>query len=193
MMRIPRWAFFASAALVQVALVALLVGDRASILGSGAEVVLQTRPVDPRDFLRGDYVALAYTISSVAAGELENKPSAGKGSVVFVTIAPNADGSYQAVSVHTEKVAVTPPERLIRGRVETGATCGDNRRAFCARLDRITYGIERYFVPQGEGLEIERARNQRKVAIVAAVTAEGRAAIKRLLVDGKSVYDEPLF
>jgi uncharacterized membrane-anchored protein len=57
----------------------------------------------------------------------------------------------------------------------------------------MTYGIEKYFVPQGEGLEIEHSRNQGKVAIVAAVTPAGRAAIKRLLVDGKPVYDEPLF
>ena len=193
MTRVPHWAFFLVAMLVQVALVGLLVADRANILRKGTEVVLQTRPVDPRDFLRGDYVALAYTISAVDAGELQNKPSAGRGSVVFVKIAPNADGNYQAVSVHAEKVAVTPPERLIRGKVEIGATCGDDLRAFCARLDRITYGIERYFVPQGEGFEIEKARNQSKISIVAALTLDGRAAIKRLLVDGKPVYEEPLF
>ena len=40
---------------------------------------------------------------------------------------------------------------------------------------------------------IESARNQGKVSIVAAVTSEGRAAIKRLLIDGKPVYDEPMF
>jgi hypothetical protein len=31
------------------------------------------------------------------------------------------------------------------------------------------------------------------VSIVAAVTPTGRAAIKRLLIDGKPVYDEPIF
>ena len=73
-----------------------------------------------------------------------------------------------------------------------GATCGSAQRAFCERL-QINYGIERYFVPQGEGREIEQARNQGKVSVVAAVTPAGRAAIKRLLLDGKPVYDEPLF
>jgi len=29
--------------------------------------------------------------------------------------------------------------------------------------------------------------------VVAAVTRSGQAAIKRLLLDGKPVYDEPLF
>jgi uncharacterized membrane-anchored protein len=190
--RIPRWAMFAAAALVQVALIAMMVGDRAGILREGAEVTLQTQPVDPRDFLRGDYVVLSYSISSLPAGELLDKPSSGSGALVFVKLAPTAEGFYEAVSVHAEPVAVTPPERLIRGSVTSGATCGADRLAFCGRLS-IKYGIERYFVPQGEGLEIERARNQRKVSVVAAVTLGGRAAIKRLLVDGKPVYDEPLF
>ena len=57
----------------------------------------------------------------------------------------------------------------------------------------MAYGLERYFVPQGEGRAIESARNEGKVSIVAAVTKQGRAAIKRLLIDGKPVYEEPLF
>jgi uncharacterized membrane-anchored protein len=49
------------------------------------------------------------------------------------------------------------------------------------------------FVPEGEGAEIERARDKRRVTIVAAVAPSGRAAIKRLQIDGKPVYREPLF
>lgn len=190
--RIPRWALYAAAALVQVALIALMVADRASILREGTEVTLQTSPVDPRDFLRGDYVALTYTISSLPAGALLGQPSSGRGTQVFVKLAPNAEGFHQAVSVHAEPVAVTPPERLIRGKVIGGANCGDTNRLFCDRLT-IKYGIESYFVPQNEGFEIEKARNRRSVSVVAAVTPSGRAAIKRLLIDGKPVYDEPLF
>ena len=96
------------------------------------------------------------------------------------------------MSVHAEPVPVTDGEVLIRGRVVGGATCGSTHRLFCERL-QINYGIERYFVPQDEGREIERSRNQGKVSVVAAVTPAGRAAIKRLLLDGKPVYDEPMF
>lgn len=190
--RIPRWVFFAAAALVQVALIALMVSDRASILREGTEVTLQTRPVDPRDFLRGDYVALSYAISALPAGALRDQPSSSRTPDVFVKLAPNAEGFYEAVSVHAEPVAITPPERLIRGRVTYGATCGSTNQLFCEQLT-VKYGIESYFVPQNEGLEIEKARNQRKVSVVAAVTPTGRAAIKRLLIDGKPVYDEPMF
>lgn len=191
--RVPRWIRFVGAAFVQVALIALMVGDRIAILREGTEVTLQTRPVDPRDFLRGDYVEMAYTISRLPAGELKDQPSSGRGAYVFVKLAPNAEGFYEAVSVHAKPITVTPPERLIRGTVGYSAACGrDTHHVFCEMLN-IRYGIERYFVPQGEGLMIEDARNHNKVAIVAAVMPDGRAAIKRLLIDGKPVYDEPLF
>jgi uncharacterized membrane-anchored protein len=190
--RVPRVVWFIVAAVIQVALIAVIVVDRVRILEDGAEVTLETRPVDPRDFLRGDYVALAYEISTLPAGALKDQPSAGANAVVYVKLEPKEDGFYQAISVHAEPVEVTGKERLIQGRAVSGATCGRDRRAFCERL-RIRYGIERYFVPQGEGLELERARNQGKVAVVVAVTPSGRAAIKRLLVDGKPVYEEPYF
>jgi uncharacterized membrane-anchored protein len=189
--RIPRPLLYIAVAAIQVALIAMMVVERARLLREGSEVTLATRPVDPRDFLRGDYVVLNYDISSLPAGALKDTPADGKASVVYVKLAPK-DGIYGAVSVHTEPVAVSGDERLIRGRVNYGTDCGAGSRSFCDTL-QVKYGIERYFVPEGEGREIEKARNRGKVTIVAAVTREGRAAIKRLLVDGQPVYDEPIY
>lgn len=190
--RIPKVALYATAIVVQVALLALMIVDRVQILRGGAEVALQTRPVDPRDLLRGDYVRLGYDISEVAAGPLQDKPAGTRHPTVFVRLAPNRDGLCEAVSVHTEPVPVTSPDVLIRGRVASGATCGTGSRVFCPKL-RINYNLERYFVPEGEGKKLEQARNQRKLVIVAAVAPSGRAAIKRLLLDGEPVYEEPWF
>lgn len=189
---IPKAALYATAVAIQVALLALMIADRVQILRSGTEVILQTRPVDPRDLLRGDYVRLGYDISEVPAGPLQGQPAGMRNPTVFVRLAPNRDGLYEAVSVLTEPVAVTSPEVLIRGRVVVGTNCGTGSRAFCAKL-RITYNLERYFVPEGEGKKLEQARNQRKLAVVAAVAPSGRAAIKRLLLDGEAVYEEPWF
>jgi uncharacterized membrane-anchored protein len=190
--RVPRVVLFILAGLVQVALIAAMVFDRVGILRDGREVSLQTRPVDPRDFLRGDYVVLNYDISSVAAAELKDQPAAGKHTSVYVRLAPNAEGFHSAVSVHRDPVPVSAPDVLIRGRVMSGTNCGPDGDLFCAQL-QLNYGIERYFVPEGEGARIEQARRDGKVTIIAAVTPAGRPAIKRLLVDGKSVYDEPMF
>ena len=189
---IPRILLYALAAPIQVTLIGLIVYDRVRVLREGSEVTLQTRPVDPRDFLRGDYVVLNYEISSLPAGALKDAPSQGRGTPVFVKLVRRPSGFYEALSVHNQAVPVADDEVLIRGRVTHGAVCGSTHRLFCERL-QISYGIERYFVPQGEGREIERSRNEGKVSVVASVTPAGRAAIKRLLLDGKPVYDEPMF
>ena len=189
---IPRPLLFALAAAIQIALVSVMVYDRVRVLREGTEVTLRTRPIDPRDFLRGDYVVLNYEISNLPAGALKDTPSKGRGTPVFVKLVRKPDGIYAADSVHAEPVPVAEGEVLFRGRVLGGAVCGSDRRRFCETL-HINYGIERYFVPQDEGKEIERSRNQGQVSVVAAVTPAGRAAIKRLLLGGKPVYDEPMF
>jgi uncharacterized membrane-anchored protein len=189
--RVPKIALFGIAALIQLALLALMVGDRVQILRDGTEVMLQTRPLDPRDLLRGDYVTLGYDISQLPAGALKDKPSGSRNPIVFVKLAPNQDGVYEAVSVHTDPVPVNSPEVLIRGCVTYGTSCGRNY-AFCDKL-QIRYNLESYFVPEGEGKKLEQARNQQKLRVVAAVLPSGRAAIKRLLLDGEPVYDEPWF
>lgn len=191
--RIPKAVLFGLAVLMQSALLVLMVADRMQILRDGVEVTLQTQPVDPRDLLRGDYVVLRYDISQLPAGNLKGKVADARHPDVFVKLAPNADGVHQAVSVHAEPVAVNAPEVLIRGRVGNyGGSCGDDRRRFCDKLP-IKYGLESYFVPEGEGRKLEDARNQQKLRIVAAVLPSGRAAIKRLLLDGEKVYEEPWY
>ena len=188
--RIPKAVLFGVAVLVQCTLLVLMVADRMQILREGREVTLQTQPVDPRDLLRGDYVVLRYDISQLPAGTLAGQPAAERKPVVFVKLAPNANGLYEAVSVSAEPVTVTAPEILIRGRVSY--SCGSTGRTFCDKL-AIKYGLESYFVPEGEGKKLEQARNQQKLRVVAAVLPSGRAAIKRLLLDGEPVYEEPLY
>jgi uncharacterized membrane-anchored protein len=188
--RIPKAVLFGVAILVQCALLVLMVSDRVQILREGREVTLQTQPVDPRDLLRGDYVVLRYDISQLPAGALAGQPSAERNPIVFVKLAPNAAGLYEAVSVHATPVAVNAPEILIRGRVTY--SCGSANRTFCDKLT-IRYGLESYFVPEGEGKKLEQARNQQKLRVVAAVLPSGRAAIKRVLLDGEPVYEEPWY
>ena len=182
--RIPKFVLFGVAALIQIALLAVMIIDRVQ--------TLQTRPVDPRDFLRGDYVVLGYDITQLSAGSLAGQPSGDRNPLVYVKLAPNRDGVYQALSVHGGPVAVASPEVLIRGRLAYGASCGPKRDTFCEKLT-VRYNLESYFVPQGEGRKLEDVRNQGKLSVVAAVLPSGRAAIKRLLIDGKPVYEEPWF
>ncbi|HEU0085033.1 MAG TPA: GDYXXLXY domain-containing protein [Bradyrhizobium sp.] len=59
-----------------------------------------------------------------------------------------------------------------------------------SRAVDVRYGLESYFVPQGKGKKIEQTARGR-LEVVAAVAPSGQAAIKRLLIDGKPIYDEP--
>ena len=58
---------------------------------------------------------------------------------------------------------------------------------------RVRYGIERYYVPEGKGGDLENLARDKKLAVVVAVDKGGNAAIKGLVADGKRVYEEPLF
>lgn len=180
------------AAIVLLALVPLaLVQQRASLLRHGTEVRLRTAPVDPRDLFRGDYVVLSYEISLVDPGAaITVRP----GERVFVTLRPGPDGFAQAETASPDKPADAAGGTVIAGRVTSVTACprSETGRLDCDRGRRlsIAYGIESYFVPQGEGRVIERTERKR-IEVVAAVSAAGEAAIKRLLVDGRPLYAEP--
>src|SRR5258708_10717238 len=188
--RIPKFVLFGAAGLIQIALIGLMVADRVMILRTGVDVTLQPRPLDPRDFLRGDYVVLGYDISSVPAGDMASERLTGRSKLVFVKLAPNRDGFYEAISVHAAPVDVASPEVLIRGHVVSGVNCGRDSCSFDSML-QVRYGIESYFVPEGEGRKLESARNQRKLTIVAAVAPTGRPASKPPLIAGEPAAAAP--
>lgn len=188
--RVPLlWRTLAAMLLLSGGLLAL-VESRASILRSGTEVRLKTVPVDPRDLFRGDYVVLAYPISTVDGGP---GFSFRRGDRVYVTLEPDAEGFARATRVDKERPSTGGV--VIAGRVLSTGACALNAagQADCAlgsRRLRIAYGLESYFVPQGEGRAIETTPRAR-IEVVAAISGAGEAAIKRLLIDGKLVYAEP--
>ena len=143
-------------------------------LRSGAVVLLETMPVDPRDWLRGDYVTLNYAISRLPArlfaGLLPAEKSQGK--AVYVLLEKQGQ-FHHAVSASLDALAPANGQIMVRGTIEwadSNRTSGDVR---------VRYGIERYYVPEGEG-------NLRgKVTVRAAVAKDGAVLIKELMLDGK--------
>jgi uncharacterized membrane-anchored protein len=55
------------------------------------------------------------------------------------------------------------------------------------------FGIERYYVPEGEGLEIEKARNEGRTTVAVRMSDDGEPQIARLMIDGETLYEEPLY
>ena len=186
------WRAVAAALLLGLALLAL-VEQRARILRSGNEVRLKTVPVDPRDLFRGDYVVLGYPISVVEAEQGAQPYRAGD--TVFVTLGRDDQGFARAVGVSRGWPQDSGGAVVIAGRVASTSACairadGTTDCSGSRSRLRIAYGLESYFVPQGEGRAIETMEKTR-IEVVAAVSSSGEAAIKRLLIDGKQVYQEP--
>ena len=185
--RAPLWGLAAAFAL-QAALLAWIVVDRALLLANGKEVRLAVVPVDPRDLFRGDYVILSYAVSRLAAAELDGDDEFDFAAPIFVSLRQEA-GGWKPVSIHRER----PKEGVVlKGRISDENAGGSDCRAPC-RIYSVEYGLEQFFVPEGQGLALERLRNDQRMEVDVAVASNGRAALKRLLVDGEIRYAERLF
>jgi uncharacterized membrane-anchored protein len=192
--RVPLPLRYILAGLLLCGLIIAMVMQRASILRDGKEVRLEVVPVDPRDLFRGDFVILDYRIGTVDAPK-DAATTFKRGQKVFVTLRPDASGKARAVAIAAEPPADSSTDIVITGLVSSSSTCplSETGTRECNGENRavgVRYGLESYFVPQGEGKGIERTEKAR-LEVVAAVAPSGQAAIKRLMIDGKPVYTEP--
>ncbi|MGI9380501.1 MAG: GDYXXLXY domain-containing protein [Methyloligellaceae bacterium] len=189
------------AVLLQTLALAWMVFDRNRILTTGETVKLTVQPVDPRDLFRGDFVILRYDISWLGPNTVANVGTYRRNDPIYVELAKTEQGLWKAVAAHKSHTRSKEAHIVIRGRVanvnsQRPRIPGDNAEdpdcpAPCRGL-RVRYGLENYFVPEGEGKALEDMRNNKKVEILAAVSGGGNAAIKAIIVDGQSAYVEPL-
>jgi uncharacterized membrane-anchored protein len=180
-------------ALVQIGFLSWIIASRAAILRNGQEILLKVEPVDPRDLLRGDYVRLGYDISNIPAKIVVNAPAGRSWTAsgpIFVRVKKDADGFWRATSASLGTAAAASPadgEVELRGEVSSGWTMDEN-----ATL-RVDYGIERFYLPEGEGLAIERDMRVRSFGILAAVDSSGTPQIKALMDGETMLFSEPLY
>jgi uncharacterized membrane-anchored protein len=171
--------------ILQVGLLGWIIYDRAQLLQSGRELHLNVVPIDPRDLFRGDYVTLNYDISRVRTDALAGDDSFSYGDTIYVALA--ADGSAVAIT-HAQ-----PADGMfLKGNVtavDNRSVCDDGTPT-CSAYG-VQYNLEKFFVPEGTGRELETLRNEQKISVDVAVGADGRAALKRLLVDGEPRFSEP--
>ena len=143
-------------------------------LATGDVVLLRVAPVDPRDLFRGDYVILSYDVSRPTIDGSSNvsnvtwdRLSQLRGQTIYVRIEPDADGKHW----HANGYQLEPPTagKFIRGTVAGNAT--------------VRFGIEQYFVQEGQGLKYEQAVRDRKLSAEVAVDRNGNAQLKGLVIE----------
>jgi uncharacterized membrane-anchored protein len=158
-----------------------MVVDRMLLLRNGREIELPIRPIDPRDFFKGDFARLGYSISRLDAGLTAGLGGEEREQTVYVTLERDAGGAWKPVAVaRTLPTDLGSNQIALRGRTHRHAT------------NLISYGLERYYLPEGTGSTIEEMARKSQLSAIVAVDGAGRAAIKGLVIDGKRVYDEPL-
>ncbi|MEM7586916.1 MAG: GDYXXLXY domain-containing protein [Acidobacteriota bacterium] len=165
-------------ALGQLAYLGSLAVDRERLLNSETHIHLRTAPVDPRDPFRGDYVTLRYDLNAVAADALRGDLAAHrdhKGRPAYATLEryPGSQDLYRLRHLTDQ-----PPDDglFVAGKLRRGW-----RRP--AGGVAVSYDIEKLFVEQGKGLEIEERRGSRDglqvpMEVEIALDERGRAAIR---------------
>lgn len=131
----------------------------------GHSILVRTAPVDPRDFLSGQYLQLRYEFSN----PWRFFPSATTppaGTPVWVVLRP--DGVFhvaQNAELQLSPSALPPGTVALRGAVNGSW---------------IEFGVEKYYVPQGTPTP-----EQRDITVRLRVGSDGRARIEQVFVKGQ--------
>jgi uncharacterized membrane-anchored protein len=126
-------------------------------------IILQTRPIDPFDALRGQYITIRYEISTIPYIE-----DARTGDSVYVLLKEDKDKIFRFESASLKKPSGGD---FIRGTIKYmyGSTM------------EVEYGIEQYFFERNA--ELPRTQLQ----VQARIGSSGQARIVQLMKDGKPV------
>src|SRR5262249_36277566 len=161
------------------------------LLRSGREITLPVAPVDPRDLFRGEYVRLDYPISRVPLGAspLGGSPDGApvrRNDTLYVVLEKTETEDWRPIEVFRTLQPQNNPNRIV---LKARPLWEASEASATWNVGLVRYGIESYFVPQGEGPRLEALARERKLAALVAVDSAGNAAIKGLIIDGKLQYE----
>jgi len=109
---------------------------------------------------------------------------------MMVRLERQPDGLWRPVSAAFAPALPTPPnsEQVdLQGIVAYVPASGD------AVTVRVSYGVERFYLPEGDGKQIEQDMRERPFFVKLAVAADGSAQIKQFLDGDMLLYDEPAY
>ncbi|MBA4132031.1 MAG: hypothetical protein C0519_11470 [Hyphomicrobium sp.] len=186
--RSSMWRALAVVAGVQSLVIGWMVWDRVSLLANGREIKAAVVPVDPRDIFRGDYVTLGYGFTSGA--DIALPEGARTGDTVYALLKEQGPSDWTLAGVTAEQ-----PETQGSGEVVLKAIVDRAWRGQASpqpTVGRLRFGIERFYVPQGQGRVLEKQVLEKRIVAVLAVGRDGKVALKGLEADGQRIAEEPL-
>ena len=184
---VRKW-FFAGALLVmtfQSAAIGSMIYQRAMQMQNGAEVVLESGFIDPRDLFRGHYVTLNLTVGDLKFDDIETDKNFSYKDQVYVEL-EKGEGLFWVAKKLWHEIPEGSNANFIKGKITRVAR--KSGKSF-----RINFPYDRYFAPKKRAKELEKFRRDQKLGVVLALGKNGSGAIKGITVDGKMIYDEPLY
>lgn len=176
---------------------------------TGKEIYLPTEPVDPRDLFRGDYVTLNYEVNTVGKEKVEEgiktyfeEREAGstitKPLTVYTVLEEHSGGMYEVERVVEKKptsgIYLEGTIRYLKlytdeelGKFATDEA--DFKRLQKSETVSIDYNLDRYFVAENQGEELEQAiqNGSSKKSLVAVVKVRnGHAVLSSVQVNDTS-------
>lgn len=179
--------------LLQTVMLGGMIARHVYALRSGEILILNAEPIDPRHPFLGHYLALRFPISGISETMIQ-ETGAAFGQAVYVALEKAEDENWQIAGLHTTMPSFSPERPAIRGRIVGG------RVGPLSELDgqntnyEIRYGVEQYYLPERDAKAMEKKLAKGELQVEVSVSpSTGRAVIKRILVNGESVYQDPLF
>ncbi|WZL73536.1 GDYXXLXY domain-containing protein [Clostridiaceae bacterium 35-E11] len=130
----------------------------------GEEIVIQTKPFDPRDLFRGDYVQLDYAINEISLEKLGDEMIKLKGEEPYASFEGLRKEKLYVVLKKTGKlygvdqVTLKKPKTGIFLKAKYSYPLWEDRskeQNVKVKGIRVTYTLDKYFVPENTGKALE--------------------------------------
>ncbi|WP_079529383.1 GDYXXLXY domain-containing protein [Halobacillus hunanensis] len=125
----------------------------------GETIRLKTAPVDPRDPFYGDYVTLNYEVEQIPEEKWVGE-SPERDEVVHLLLSPNKSGIYELTKASSHSLAASDDQVVIKAQLE--------RHNEQLNFYNVSIGLNRYYVDEKTGRQIEQAGGNQEVEIVVA-------------------------
>lgn len=170
------------AVLLQSLALGSMIFDRYQKLQNGTEVMLRSGMIDPRDFFRGHYVVLNLESGNITDEMVKFEKEPERNAAIYVELAVAENGFWQAKALYVKK-----PDK----------TNGPIMRAKywrkTAQGHEVSLPYTRFYAHKDRAKALENIRNKQQLGVIIALDKNGEGLIKGLVLDGKRIYNEPLF
>jgi len=173
---------FIAVVIGQISVLGFMITKRLLLLKNGKKILIECQPRDPRSLFSGDYVILNYKISRLNREIFvdSNLESYKRNDTVFVALELDKNRKYYIAKKVSKDISKLRTENsiIVSGKLQSSFSKWN-------KVYFVKYGVEEYFVPQKEGLRIEKSMS--KVSILLSVIESGESAISKLFIDDKEV------